>query len=62
MTTDDLIAKKDVIELISQKMQLSPRHVGDRVIKRPDFPRPRRQTGRSSVYAKQDVEKWLGIE
>lgn len=62
MTTDDLLAKRQVIELIAQKMELSERHVGDRVLKRADFPKPRKQLGRASVYARQDVEKWLGIK
>ena len=62
MTIDDLIPKKEVIEMITKTANLSDRHVRDRVLKRSDFPKPRKQLGRASVYARQDIEKWLGIK
>ncbi|KYP12220.1 MAG: hypothetical protein A0129_03575 [Limnobacter sp. CACIAM 66H1] len=62
MTIDDLIPKHEVIEMIVKATSLSDRHVRDRVLKRKDFPRPRRQLGRACIYARQDIEKWLGIK
>lgn len=62
MTIDDLIPKQQVIEMIARATNLSNRHVRDRVLKRRDFPKPRRQIGRACVYARQDVEIWLGIK
>lgn len=62
MTTDDLLPKSQVIALIAEKMEVSTRHVADRILKRSDFPKPRRRIGHACVYARQDVEKWLGIK
>lgn len=62
MTTDDLLPKSKVIELIAKTMELSVRHVADRIIKRGDFPKPKKRLGRACVYAKQDVYNWLGIK
>jgi predicted DNA-binding transcriptional regulator AlpA len=62
MTIDDLIPKSKVIEIVAKVMNLSERHVGDRILKKGDFPKPKRQSGRTCVYAKQDIEKWLGVK
>lgn len=36
--------------------------VAGRVMKRSDFPKPRKKVGRAELYAKQDVEKFLGVK
>ena len=59
MTIDDLIARPLVITLLVEKLQRSERHVAERVLKRHDFPKPKRQVGRSVLYNRADIEKFL---
>lgn len=62
MTTDDLISKTKVAELLTQTLEICPRHATERVMKRSDFPKPVLQVGRRAVYLRQSVLKWLGLK
>lgn len=62
MTTDDLMPRVEVEQLICSKLGFSSRHVKERVMKRPDFPKPVRQVGRGALYLRQSVFKWLGLK
>lgn len=59
MTTDDLLPKRDVVELIAKKLACSERHASERIMRRSDFPKPRKQAGRLMAFARQDIERWL---
>lgn len=62
MEITDLIPRNQAAELVAKALQQSIRHVADRVMKRNDFPKPRKKVGRAELYAKQDVEKFLGVK
>lgn len=62
MQQDDLIPVSEVVKLVSERLNFSPRHTQERVMKRSDFPKPVLQVGRRRLYSKEPVLKWLKVK
>lgn len=59
MDITDLIPRQQAIELVATTLKQSIRHVSDRVLKRTDFPKPRKKVGRAELYGRPDIERFL---
>ena len=59
--TEEILNRPAVVRILCEALNLSPRHVKERVMKRPDFPEPARKVGLSEAYRKEDIQRWLGV-
>lgn len=61
MTLDDCITRWEIAQMLyKENAHKKFRHVRDRLTKRPDFPKPVKQsTQRDTWWSRKEIEQWM---